>query len=91
MKKIISLLIFAALFIVAFGQGTDEPIAWKDMITEIITILLAVIAFIGRFFIKGSKADILEWIKKFLNFILDFLPAKQSDGKFNGVGEPYKE
>lgn len=90
MKKLISILLFATLFFVAFGQEA-EPFAWKDFATEIISILLAIIALIGRFFIKGSKADLLDWIKKALNFILDFLPAKQADGKFNGAGEPYKE
>ncbi len=90
MKKIISVLIFATICFVAFGQEA-EPFPWKDFTTEIIGILLAVIALIGRFFIKGPKADLLEWVKKALVFILDILPAKQADGKFNGVGEPYKE
>lgn len=91
MKTLILFFFMLTCSILAFGQTATEPaINWADFTAEILTVLLTVIAIIGRYFIKGSKADILEWVKKIINFILDFLPAKDKDGTINKFGESYK-
>lgn len=72
-------------------QGTEQSINWQDMATEALVVVLSILAFLGRFILKGKTLDVLEWIKKIINFILNLLPAREKDGTYNGVGKEYKQ
>jgi hypothetical protein len=72
-------------------QGTEQAINWQDMAAEALIIVLSILAFLGRFILKGKALDVLEWTKKAIGFILDLLPAREKDGTFNGIGKEYKQ
>ena len=94
MKQFLIALILCTFAFAANAQVAEQvaqPINWQDMATEALVIILSIVAFVGRFILKGKALDVLEWIKKIINFILNLLPAREKDGTFNGAGKEYKQ